>query len=90
MAGAALEQPPMYTDASPYLRSMRADAPDCAQCCQPMMLRRVERKAFQPRRDVFLCLGCGLIDKIEWKGEQQTPKLRHGSHLLWPMRKAYV
>jgi hypothetical protein len=35
-----------------YLRSMRADAPVCAQCRQPMMLRRIERKAFQPHRRV--------------------------------------
>ena len=82
--------PSMYTDASPYLRSMRADAPVCAQCRQPMMLRRIERKAFQPRTDVFLCFGCGLIDKVEWRGEQRRPKERPGSHLLWPIRKACV
>ena len=55
-----------------------------------MMLRRIERKAFQPRTDVFLCFGCGLIDKVEWRGEQRRPKERPGSHLLWPIRKACV
>jgi hypothetical protein len=80
----------MYTDASPYLRGMRADAPSCAQCRQPMMLRRIERRAFRPRTDVYLCCGCGLIDKVEWRGEPHRPKERLGSHLLWPIRKAYV
>jgi hypothetical protein len=80
----------MYMDASPYLRSMRADAPVCAQCRQPMMLRKVERKAFRPRTDVFLCVGCGLIDKVEWRDEQRRPAARTGSHSLWPIRKAYV
>jgi hypothetical protein len=70
---------------------MRVDAPHCAQCRQPMMLRRIERKAFQPRTDVFLCCGCGLIEKIKWHDEQRhPPKARPGSHLLWPIRKAYV
>jgi hypothetical protein len=85
-----LRASPMYTDISPYVRCMRGDAPNCAQCRQPMILRRVERKAFRPRIDVFLCCGCGLIDKVEWRGEQRRPRVRPGSHLLWPIRKAYV
>ena len=80
----------MYTDASRYLRSMRSDAPHCAQCRQPMILRRVERKAFHPRTDVFLCCGCGLVDKVEWRDEVRRPTARPGSHLLWPIRKAYI
>ena len=80
----------MYTDASPYLRSMRADAPGCAQCRQPMMLRKIERKAFQPRTDVFVCCGCGLIEKVEWRGEQRRPEPRPESRLLWPIGKACV
>jgi hypothetical protein len=87
----ALRVPVMYGDASPYLRSLRADAAVCAQCRQPMMLRRIERKAFEPRRDVFVCCGCGLIEKIEWRGEQRRPpEARPGSHVLWPIRKAFV
>jgi hypothetical protein len=65
---------------------MRSDAPVCAQCRQPMMLRSIERNAFQPRKDVFLCCGCGLIEKVEWPGAQHRPHPRtqdlgrHGRH----------
>ena len=69
---------------------MRADAPVCAQCHQPMMLRKIERKAFQPRTDVFLCCGCGLIEKVESRGEQRRPRTNPGYHLPWPIPKACV
>jgi hypothetical protein len=76
----------MYQDASPYLRSLRADAPVCAQCRQPMILRRIEREAFQPRTDVFLCLGCGLIDKVEWGDERRLRRFRLSMRPRLPRR----
>jgi hypothetical protein len=79
----------VFADVSSYVRGLRSDAPYCAQCRQPMMLRAVERPAFRPRTDKFVCCGCGLIEKVEWPGEQPRMKQRVGSHALAPIRRAY-
>ncbi|MEA2935532.1 MAG: hypothetical protein QOD74_2178 [Variibacter sp.] len=40
--------------------------PICAQCEEEMTLVSIERRAFHPRTDKFVCAHCGLIDKIVW------------------------
>jgi hypothetical protein len=40
------------------------DAPMCAQCRRKMTLLQIKRRAFEPRTDKFICVDCGLIDKI--------------------------
>ena len=40
--------------------------PVCAQCEEEMTLVSIERRAFRPRTDKFVCTRCGLIDKIVW------------------------
>jgi hypothetical protein len=45
--------------------------PLCAQCRIPMTLTQIERPLFRVRTDKFICVECGLVDKIA-RGKQPT------------------
>ena len=36
-----------------------------------MKLQRIERRAFQPRTDRFVCVHCGLVDKLVRPGRSR-------------------
>ena len=56
----------MQADASLRVRKLGRPMPICAQCEEEMTLVSIERRAFHPRTDKFVCAHCGLIDKIVW------------------------